>query len=321
MKKFVIRRALTGLMTVIIVFALNFVIIQMAPGDPITTLMGKENNSPEMRAALEEKYGLNKPLPVQLGNYLKTAMKGDLGTSIIYNRPVSEMIGEKVGATVLLGLTAALLAAVIGTIMGIFAARRQGGAYDAISSGVSYAFNSMPAFWLGLMLIILFSSILGWFPSYGMTDNRASYTGMAYVIDVLKHMFLPVLTLTLVLIPQYFRIAKSSVLQTANEDFITTLRATGMSEKRIFNKYIFRNAILPTITIFGISMAYLITGVTLIEIVFAWPGMGRLMMTAITQRDYPTLMGIYLIMSISVAVVMLIVDIVYAMLDPRIRYE
>ena len=134
-------------------------------------------------------------------------------------------------------------------------------------------------------------------------------------------MFLPVLTLTLVLIPQYFRIAKSSVLQTSNEDFITTLRATGMSEKKIFNKYIFRNAILPTITIFGISMAYLITGVTLIEIVFAWPGMGRLMMTAITQRDYPTLMGIYLIMSISVAVVMLIVDIVYAMLDPRIRYE
>ncbi len=321
MKKFVIRRALTGILTIIIVFALNFVIIQMAPGDPITTLMGKENNSPEMRAALEEKYGLDKPLPMQLFSYLQTAMKGDLGTSIIYNRPVSEMIGEKVGATVLLGLTAALLAAVIGTIMGIFAARRQGGAYDAVSSGVSYAFNSMPAFWLGLMLIILFSSILGWFPSYGMTDNRASYTGMAYVADVLKHMFLPVLTLTLVLIPQYFRIAKSSVLQTSNEDFITTLRATGMSEKKIFNKYIFRNAILPTITIFGISMAYLITGVTLIEIVFAWPGMGRLMMTAITQRDYPTLMGIYLIMSISVAVVMLIVDIVYAMLDPRIRYE
>ncbi len=321
MKKFVIRRALTGLLTIIIVFALNFVIIQMAPGDPITTLMGKENNSPEMRAALEEKYGLDKPLPMQLVSYLQTAMKGDLGTSIIYNRPVSEMIGEKVGATILLGLTAALLAAVIGTIMGIFAARRQGGAYDAVSSGVSYAFNSMPAFWLGLMLIILFSSILGWFPSYGMTDNRASYTGTAYMADVLKHMFLPVLTLTLVLIPQYFRIAKSSVLQTSNEDFITTLRATGMSEKKIFNKYIFRNAILPTITIFGISMAYLITGVTLIEIVFAWPGMGRLMMTAITQRDYPTLMGIYLIMSISVAVVMLIVDIVYAMLDPRIRYE
>lgn len=123
------------------------------------------------------------------------------------------------------------------------------------------------------------------------------------------------------LIPQYFRIAKSSVLQVTNEDFVTTLRAVGMSEKKIFNKYIFKNAILPTVTIFGISMAYLITGVTLIEIVFAWPGMGRLVMTAINQRDYPTLMGIYLIMSVSIAVVMLVVDIIYAMLDPRIRYE
>lgn len=321
MKKYVIRRVFTGIITVIIVFALNFMLIKTAPGDPITTLMGKDNDSPEMRQALEEKYGLDKPLPVQFVSYLKTAVKGDLGTSIIYNRPVTKMISEKVGATVLLGLTAALLAALIGTFMGIYAARNEGGAFDIVSSGTSYAFNSMPNFWLGLMLIIIFSSNLGILPSYGMTDTRAGYTGIQHVLDIAKHMVLPVATLTLVLIPQYFRIAKSSVLQVTNEDFITTFRATGMSEKKIFNKYIFRNAILPTVTIFGISMAYLITGVTLIEIVFAWPGMGRLVMTAINQRDYPTLMGIYLIMSISVAVVMLIVDIVYAMLDPRIRYE
>lgn len=295
--------------------------MKMAPGDPITTLMGKENSSPQMRKALEEKYGMDKPLAIQFFSYLKTAATGDLGTSITFNRSVTSMIREKIGATVLLGLTAAILAAVIGTAMGIMAARREGRSFDVISSGVSYTFNSMPAFWLGLMLIILFSSKLGWFPSYGMTDTRAGHTGGAYVLDVLKHMFLPVLTLTLVLLPQYFRIAKSSVIQTANEDFITTFRAVGMSEKKIFRKYIFRNAMLPTITIFGISMAYLITGVTLIEIVFAWPGMGRLVMTAITQRDYPTLMGIYLIMSASVAAVMLAVDIVYAMLDPRIRYE
>ena len=134
-------------------------------------------------------------------------------------------------------------------------------------------------------------------------------------------MVLPVLTLVLITFPGYFRIAKSSVLQVANEEFITTLRATGMSEKMIFNKYVFRNAILPTVTMFGITMAFLITGVTLIEIVFSWPGMGRLTMTAINQRDYPTLMGVYLVMSVSVAVVMIVVDIVYAFLDPRIRYE
>ena len=135
------------------------------------------------------------------------------------------------------------------------------------------------------------------------------------------HMLLPVVTLVLLDIPLYFRIAKSSVLQVTSEDFILTLRATGMDERKIFNKYIFRNAILPTITIFGISMAFLITGVALIEIVFAWPGMGRLVLTAISQRDYPTLMGIYLLMAVSIAVVMIILDLIYAVFDPRIRYQ
>lgn len=154
-----------------------------------------------------------------------------------------------------------------------------------------------------------------------MTTARKNFEGWAYVADVMRHMVLPVMTLTLVTIPQYFRTAKSAVLQVMNEDFITTLRATGMDEKKIFYKYVFRNAILPTITIFGITMAYLITGVSLIVVVFSWPGMGRLVLTAITQRDYPTLQGIYLVMSVSIAVVMILVDIIYAIFDPRIRYD
>lgn len=320
MGKYIGKRVLTGIFTIIIAFTLNFIIINLAPGDPVRTLMGKETDDQQLRVALEKKYGLDKPLPVQYVNYLKTAMKGDLGTSIIYNRPVSKMIVEKLPATILLVLTAAVLSLIIGTAMGIIAARREGSAIDVIFSGLSYILNSMPSFWLGLMLIIIFSSKLKILPTYGMTDPRASYTGKAYVLDVIKHMILPVGTLILVEIPLYFRIAKSSVLQVTNEDFILTLRAAGMDEKKIFNKYIFKNAILPTITIFGISLAYLITGVALIEIVFAWPGTGRLVLTAINQRDYPTLMGMYLIMSISIAVVMMIVDIIYAILDPRIRY-
>lgn len=283
--------------------------------------MGKDNHDPAAREALMEKYGYDQPIIVQLGRQLKALAHGDLGDSVIQKRPVSAMINEKLGATVLLGLTGALLAAIIGTFLGIAAARKEGKPLDVVASGTTYVFSAMPQFWLGLMLIIVFSSELGWFPSYGMTDTRANYTGLAYVGDVLWHMFLPLLTLTLTLIPQYFRIAKSSVLETANEGFIQTFRAAGMDEKKIFRKYVFRNAILPTVTIFGISMAYLLTGVMLIEIVFAWPGMGRLMTTAISQRDYPTLIGINLIMAVSVAVVMLIVDIVYAKLDPRIRYE
>lgn len=320
MEKYVARRILMGLLTVLIVFTINFAVIRLAPGNPITTLMGKETDDPAMRAALEEKYGLDKPLPTQYFLYLKNAATGDFGQSIIYNRPVVEMIMEKFGPTLLLVLTAAVLALIIGTTMGVIAARNEGSLIDVIYSGFAYVFNSMPAFWLGLMLIIIFASVLDILPTYGMSNTRSSATGIRYILDVVKHMILPVGTLLLVQIPRYFRIAKSSVLQVSNEDYITTLRATGMSEKKIFNKYILRNAILPTITVFGISMAYLITGVALIEIVFAWPGTGRLMLTAITQRDYPTLMGIYLVMSISVAITMVVVDILYAVFDPRIRY-
>lgn len=321
MTKYVIRRIFSGLLTALIVFTLNFIIIKAAPGDPIKTLMGKDTNDPVLRAALEEKWGLNEPEYVQYFNYLTNALQGDLGTSIIYNQSVASMIGSRWGPTVLLGLVAAILALLIGTFLGIFAAQHEGGIMDGLFSMVSYALDAMPPFWLGLMLMIVFASRLGWLPTNGMTDVRAGYTGFAYVLDVARHMVLPCLTLTLVSIPGYFRIAKSSVLQVSNEDFITTLRATGMSERKIFDKYIFRNAILPTITLFGITMAFLITGITLIEIVFSWPGMGRLTMTAINQRDYPALMGIYLVVAICVSVVMIIVDIVYALFDPRIRYD
>lgn len=321
MKKFVFRRILSGLLTVLVVFTLNFALVKSAPGDPIASLMGKETDDPVLRQALMEKWGLDKSYPEQYLSYLKNAASGDLGTSIIYNRSVNEMIGERVLATVLLGLTAALLALLLGTALGIFCARHDGSWIDTLLSSISYATDAMPSFWLGLMLMIVFATNLKLLPSQGMFNVRAGYTGMRHMLDVLQHLILPCVTLVIITMPGYFRITKSSILQVTNEDFITTMRATGMSEKKIFNKYIFRNAILPTVTMFGISMAFLITGVSLIEIVFSWPGMGRLTLTAITQRDYPTLMGVYLVMSVSVVIVMIITDIAYALLDPRIRYE
>lgn len=321
MKRYILRRLFSGIITVLIVFTINFLLVMSAPGDPISTIIGKDTDDLVLRAALEEKYGINKPLHEQYFRQLTNLAKGDLGRSIIYNRPVGDIINEKVGATVLLGLTSALLALIIGTILGIYCARREGSFMDTLISGVSYTLDAMPSFWLGLMLIIVFSTRLGILPSQGMVNIRAGYTGVQHILDVAHHMVLPCLTLVLITMPGYFRIAKSSIQQVESEDFVLTLRATGMSEKKIFKKYIFRNAILPTVTIFGISMAFLITGVALIEIVFSWPGTGRVTMTAISQRDYPTLMGMYLVMSISVAVVMVLVDIVYAFLDPRIRYE
>lgn len=165
MKKYVIRRILSGILTIFIVFTLTFILIKSAPGDPIRTLLGQDNDDPVLQAALEEKWGLNKSLPEQYLAYLSNAVQGDLGTSIIYERSVNDMIGEKVGATVLLGLTSAILALIIGTAMGIIAARHEGSAYDLVTSGATYTMNSVPSFWLGLMLIILFSTKLGWLPS------------------------------------------------------------------------------------------------------------------------------------------------------------
>lgn len=320
MSKYMIKRVLSALLTVLVVFSLNFVIINTTPGSPIKTMMGKEVDNIELQKALEKKYGFDQPLYKQYFKYLENVSKGDLGVSVIYNRPVKDMILEKMGPTVLLVLSSAIISLILGTAMGISAARRERSLLDVIFSSVNYILNSMPSFWLGLMLVIIFSTKLNLLPTFGMTDPRADYTGIDYFVDVLKHLVLPVLTMVLIQMPLYFRIAKSSVLQVVNEDYIQTFRACGMSEEKVFNKYIFKNAILPTITIFGISIAYLVTGVALVEIIFAWPGTGRLVLNAINQRDYPTLMGIYLVMSISIAVVMMLVDIIYAFVDPRIRY-
>ena len=192
---------------------------------------------------------------------------------------------------------------------------------DRTFSGVAYTFNAMPSFWLGLMLILIFASTLRLLPTSGMVNIRKGYTGWAYVRDVAQHMVLPCATLVAVQIPSYFRITRSSVMQVMAEDFVTTFRVTGMSERKIFNKYILKNALLPIVTVFGINLAYVISGSTLIEIVFSWPGIGVLMYRAISQRDYNLLMGVYLLLSISVAVMMIVVDLVYAWLDPRIRYD
>ncbi len=320
MSKYVVKRLFSGLITVFLVFVINFILIHIAPGDPVSVMMGKDNNDPALRAALMEKYGLDKPLYVQFYRQMTNTLKGDLGDSYIYGRPVADMISEKLMPTLGLVFPAALIALIIGAAMGIVAARHEGSLIDTIFSGLSYILNAMPSFWLGIMLIILFATNLSLLPSSGMVDMRAGYTGFRYVLDLLRHLALPLGTLILVDIPYYYRIAKSSVLQVSNEEFITTFRATGMSEKKIFNKYVFKNAILPVVTVFGITMAFLISGVSLIEIVFAWPGTGRLTLTAINQRDYNVLMGMYLVVSIMVALTMIVVDIIYAMLDPRIRY-
>lgn len=321
MRRYIGKRALTGLLCIAMSLCINFFIIHAAPGDPIRLLAGTDSPAPEMVEALTEKYGLDQDLHIQFIRYVGNLLKGDMGTSIYTNEPVAKEIMDRLLPTILLALTASLTALILGTLLGIFCARHVGSKLDMAFGSVSYLFDSTPSFWLGLMLILVFASTLRILPTAGMVDLRAGHTGFAYVLDVAKHLILPGLSLSLTLIPYYFRIARSSVIQVMNEDFITTLRATGAPENFIFNRYVFRNAILPTVTIFGIQLAFLITGASIVEIVFSWPGLGSFMMTAISRRDYPLLMGIYLVMSICVAVMMIVVDVLYSALDPRISHE
>lgn len=321
MRRYLVRRIALAVITVFVALIINFALIHMAPGDPVKVLTGSSHPSPEMEEALRVKYGLDQPYIVQFGNYIKNLLHGDLGTSYNFNLPVTKLIVERMGPSALLALTSAILAAVLGTLLGLATATHHGGVFDKVVNGISYFFYSMPSFWLGLMIILIFSTYFKLLPTSGMVDARSSAVGFAKTLDIMKHLILPVGTLTLIQIPVYMRIFRTSVSQTMSEEFIMTFRATGMNEKAIFHKYVFKNSILPTITVFGINLAYTVMGAALIEVVFAWPGIGRLMLDAIGKRDYPLLMGIYLVLSISVAIVTVITDLVYAAVDPRIRYK
>ena len=306
---------------VLLIVALNFFIIHMAPGNPAQLISGLEQPSVEVVRALERQYGLDKPLVIQLGLYYKNIFQGNLGFSFIYGTSVNGLIFERIGATILLTVTAATVAFALGTLIAVWAGRRKTKILDSIFSILAYIFYAMPSFWLALVLILVFSSSLRLFPTSGMINVRANYQGWARTWDIIHHLFLPCLTLVLIQIPVFFRVTRSSIDQVSHDEYITTFTAIGIPRRKIFRKYVLRNAILPGITIFGLTLGYSIAGAALVEIVFAWPGMGRLMLDAVFRRDYNLLLGIYLVMAICICLAILLTDIVYAIVDPRIRYQ
>lgn len=321
MKRYLVKRIVTAFVIVLFVILLNFTIIKLAPGNPAKIMAGFDNPSQELIDALTIKYGLDQPVHIQFFRYIATLFSGDLGDSYLYNQSVVTLIAERMGASLLLSGVSAVLAVLLGSGLGLYAGKNHGGLLDKVFSSIAYLFNSMPSFWVGMMGILIFASTFKLLPTQGMINVRAGYTGFALVLDIAQHMILPCATLVAIQIPTYFRITKSSVMQVMAEDFITTFRVTGMSEGKIFRKYVLKNAILPIVTVFGINLAYVVAGSTLIEIVFSWPGIGVLMYRSILMRDFNVLMGVYLIIAISVAVIMIVMDLIYAWLDPRIRYE
>jgi len=319
MARYLGKRFAVCMLAVVLSVFINFALVRIAPGNPISIMAGIDNPNQEMIAALTEKYGLDKPILVQFGIYLKNILRGDFGFSYRNNLPVTRLVGQRIVPTLLLSLTSLVLAVFLGGSMGLRAARKKDSLFDRFFSNLSYMLDAMPSFWFALMLMLLFATTLGWLPTAGMIDVRAGYTGARKVLDIIVHMILPVSCITTLTAPAYYRIMRSSAIRAMNEDFVTLYRAAGMPEKKIFRKYILKNAVLPVVTMLGMGLAYSLAGVALVEIVFAWPGMGRLLLDSINKRDYAVLSGIYLMLSMSIAVVTVLLDAVYAWLDPRIR--
>lgn len=316
--KYVVRRLLQMIPVILAVTILNFLIINCAPGDPVTVLAG-ENASQAYMDELREAYGLNASMPKRLVIYLGKLLQGDLGESYTYKKPVSEIIGEKMKVTLLLVLLSEVATIVVGTLLGAFAARREGKWQDTLISNGSMMLYCMPVYWLGMLLILLFAVKLRWLPSSGMYSFGVQQ--FSKTVDLIRHLILPATALFLVHLPTYIKLTRSSVVEVAQEDYINTARAIGYSEKVVYRRHALRNALLPTVTMAGMSLSTVFSGALLTETVFSWPGMGRMIYDGVAARDYPIIMGGFLVTAILVVVGSFITDLVYMYLDPRVVHS
>jgi len=331
---YVLKRLLYSIPVLIGVTLLVFLISHAIPGDPARMMAG-EKASNEAVARLRHSLGLDRPLPVQYVTYLGGLLKGDLGISIRNQRPVARDLMDIFPATLELTLVSILLCVLVGLPLGIFSALRRNRLFDHVSRVFSVVGISMPVFWLGLMLLLLFYSRLGWLPGSGRLDIRldppARITGM-YLVDsllegngrafvsALSHIILPAFCLSYVYLAIITRITRSSMISVLGLDYITTARANGLSEARVVMKHALKNALIPTVTITGLSIGELLGGAILTETIFDWPGMGKYVVDSVGYLDFPAIMGFTLVVAVVYVIINLLVDLTYAVLDPQIRY-
>jgi peptide/nickel transport system permease protein len=307
---------------VLAIAALNFLLAKMAPGDAADILAGQMGHATlEFTQQLRREFGLDLPLLEQFLAYMGRLVRLDLGVSLLQQQPVIELIAERLPATLLLMATSIAIAIVAGVGLGVAAARRQGSWLDNVISVAALLVYATPAFWLGLMLIVLFSIKLDLLPSGGMMQIGVATTALGAALDVARHLILPAATLGLFYVAIYARLMRASMLEVYGLDFITTARAKGLSEAAIAWTHALRNALLPVVTLAGMQIGHLLGGSVLIETVFGWPGLGRLVFDALVQRDLNLLLGILFVSSVVVVIANLAVDLLYGLLDPRITHK
>ena len=318
--RYIIRRLFQAVPIVLAIIVLNFFLLNMAEGDAVDVLAGEAGSAtPEYMAELRAKFGLDQPLPVQLLVYLKNIISLDLGYSFRHDMPVSVLIVDRFWPTLLLMVSTIILAVLFGILLGLLAAINLNTWKDAVISVFALITYATPLFWVGLMMIVVFSINLRWFPTSGMENIAAFYEGFDGFVDITHHLVLPTITLSLFYLALYTRLMRASMLEQYGQDYVVTARAKGLPERRITFGHVLRNALLPVVTMAGVQVGALIGGSVIVESVFAWPGLGMLAFESLFARDLNLLLGIFLISSVLVVVVNLIVDVIYCFLDPRIE--
>lgn len=312
---FIVRRSLQGVLVLLLVSAFTFFLINLAPGGPAAAV-SLERTAAE-REALYRQYGLDKPVVVRYLSWLGDLVRGDLGTSISQGLPVGSLLAQRFGNTLQLAFTALVLTALIGTVLGILAAVGRNRWPDHLISSVATLGMSIPGFWLGILCIIVFSVRLQVLPSSGIASVGRGFS----LLDRIQHLALPAGVLAFTLLPNVIRVARSAVLEVLGSDYVRTARAKGLPSWTVLLKHTFKNALVPIIAILGLITTVLFSGSVVIESVFSWPGLGRLAIEAANGRDYPVILGVTLLAGGIVVVVNLLVDILYAAVDPRISYD
>ena len=319
MVRYTVRRLLQAVPLVFGASVVTWVLIHAAPGDPIVALAGEDGDA-GYYAMMRERFGLDRPLHEQLFVYLGRLVQGDLGFSYRQNRSAVGVILDQLPATLLLMVPALAIATVIGISVGTLAAARRNSTLDNSARTATLLGHAVPVFWLSQVLLLLFALRFDWFPVQGRSDARADYEGLRAVLDVAHHMVLPVVALVTVYVPPIMRVTRAAVIENLDEMYIRAARARGQSRRRVLIRHALPNAMLPIVTVIGSQIGFMFAGSVLVETVFAWPGLGRLLLSAILARDFAIITAMLLMLSVTIILMNLITDLVYSLLDPRVRH-
>ena len=316
MGKYILKRLLLAIPTFIIITAVVYFLSSKAPGNPVDLIKAAGNITPEMEAQLRHQYGLDQPVIIRYLKWLGGIFTGNMGFSSRTNQPVADLIAQRTGPTLLLTVTSLIISLLIAIPLGVMAAVKPYSVWDHLSSFFSFLGAAAPNFFVALILVYIFSIKLGWLPSMGMTTG-----GVSSPLDVIRHLVLPVIVMVIQLLGTFVKQTRGSMLDVINEEYVKTARAKGLKENKVVIRHILRNALIPIVSTVGMTIPLLVGGATVTEQVFAWPGMGSLLILSISQRDYNTIMGITIVIAIAVLVSSLLIDLLYAYLDPRIRLD